>query len=253
MSDILVFDDIYMSYYDLKKEIKVLNELSFKIKEEGIYALIGPSGCGKSTILNLVAGIIKPTSGLLIKPNNIGYMFQKDNLLEWLTVLDNVTIGLKINKTLTKEKIENAKELLIKYGLKEFIDCYPDELSGGMRQRVALIRAILLNPDLLLLDEPFSALDSQTRLEVSNGIFQILKELKITTIIVTHDISEAISLADKILLLTNRPATLKEEINILFNNKTPHERRNDIKFKDYFNKIWGEINDNTTSRIYQKI
>ena len=253
MKDILVFKNIYMSYYDLKKETKVLNDLSFELKEEGIYALIGPSGCGKSTILNLVAGIIKPTSGILKKPNTIGYMFQKDNLLEWLTVLDNVTIGLKINKTLTSKRIEYAINLLKKYGLEEFIYSYPDELSGGMRQRVSLIRAILLNPELLLLDEPFSALDSQTRLEVSNDIYNILKELKITTIIVTHDISEAISLADNILLLTNRPATLKEEINISFNDKPPYERRNDTKFKDYFNKIWGEINEQRTSRVYKEI
>lgn len=253
MSDILVFDNIYMSYYDLKKETKVLNNLSFKIKEEGIYALIGPSGCGKSTILNLVAGIIKPSSGTIKKPSNIGYMFQRDNLLEWLSVLENVTIGLKINKTLTKEKIIYAKQLLEKYGLKDFIDSYPDELSGGMRQRVALIRAIILNPDLLLLDEPFSALDSQTRLEVSNDIYNILKDLKISTIIVTHDISEAISLADNILLLSDRPATLKENILISFNDKTPYERRNDDMFKDYFNKIWGEINDTRSQRIYQEI
>ena len=250
MNDILVFDKIYMSYYDLKRETKVLNDLSFKIKKGNIYALIGPSGCGKSTILNLVAGISKPSSGSLIKPDNIGYMFQRDNLLEWLTVLDNVLIGLKINKSLSNEKVIYAKELLNKYGLKEFIDSYPDELSGGMRQRVSLIRAIILNPDLLLLDEPFSALDSQTRLEVSNDIYNILKELKITTIIVTHDISEAISLADNIILLSNRPAKVKEEIKIAFNNKHPYERRNDNLFKEYFNKIWGEINDQLTSRIH---
>ena len=250
MNDILMFDKIYMSYYDLKKETKVLNDLSFKIKRGNIYALIGPSGCGKSTILNLVAGIVKPTSGSLIKPQNIGYMFQRDNLLEWLTVLDNVLIGLKINKNLSKERVNYAKELLIKYGLEDFIDSYPEELSGGMRQRVSLIRAIILNPDLLLLDEPFSALDSQTRLEVSNDIYNILKELKITTIIVTHDISEAISLADNIILLSNRPAKVKEEIKIAFNNKHPYERRNDNFFKEYFNKIWGEINDRFTSRVY---
>ena len=246
MNDILIFDKVYMSFYDLKKETKVLNDLSFKIKEGNIYALIGPSGCGKSTILNLVANIIKPTSGIIIKPQNIGYMFQKDNLLEWLTVIDNVLIGLKINKKLTNEKIIYAKELLVKYGLKDFIDSYPNELSGGMRQRVALIRAIILNPKLLLLDEPFSALDSQTRIEVSYDIYNILKELKITTLIVTHDISEAICLSDHILLLSDRPATIKEDILISFNNKNPFERRNNNLFNQYFNKIWGEMNDRLT-------
>ena len=250
MDDILIFDKIDMSYYDLKKETKVLNDLSFKIKKGNIYAFIGPSGCGKSTILNLVAGIIKPTNGSIIKPEKIGYMFQRDNLLEWLTVLDNVLIGLKINKTISKDKIYYANELLTKYGLKDFIDSYPEELSGGMRQRVSLIRAIIVKPDLLLLDEPFSALDSQTRIEVSNDIYNILKELKITTIIVTHDINEAISLADNVVLLSDRPAKVKEEIKISFNNKHPHDRRNDNQFKDYFNKIWGEINDKLTSGIY---
>ena len=177
-------------------------------------------------------------------------MFQKDNLLEWLTILDNVLIGLKIQKKLNYDNIEYAKALLIKYGLKEFINSYPNELSGGMRQRVALIRAIVLHPKMLLLDEPFSALDSQTRIEVSNDIYTILKDLQITTIMVTHDISEAISLADNILILTDRPATLKEEIKILFTHLTPYERRNNDLFKDYFNKIWGDINDRTTSRIY---
>ena len=250
MNNILVFEQVYMSFYDLNKETKVLNDLSFKIKEGNINVLIGPSGCGKSTILNLVANLIKPTHGTIIKPNNIGYMFQKDNLLEWLTILDNVLIGLKIQKKITNDNINYAKELLIKYGLKDFIDSYPSKLSGGMRQRVALIRAIILNPKMLLLDEPFSALDSQTRIEVSNDIYKILKDLKITTIMVTHDISEAISLADNILILSDRPATLKEEIKLSFNHLTPYERRNNVLFKDYFHKIWGEISDRTTQGIY---
>ena len=244
MNDILIFDNVYMSYYDLKKETKVLSNLSFKIKEGNIYSLIGPSGCGKSTILNLVANIIKPTNGTIIKPENIGYMFQKDNLLEWLSVLDNVLIGLKINKKLTKEKVIYAKELLIKYGLEEFIDSYPEELSGGMRQRVALIRAIILNPKLLLLDEPFSALDSQTRIEVSYDIFNILKDLKITTLIVTHDISEAISMADRVIVLSERPAKIKqiEKISIP-NYNSPLKARNDPKFTVHFQNVWKVIND----------
>jgi NitT/TauT family transport system ATP-binding protein len=193
-----------------------------------------------------VANLIKPTHGKIIKPNSIGYMFQQDNLLPWLNILDNVLIGLKIQKKITDEKIREAKELLTKYGLEEFIYSYPAELSGGMRQRVALIRAILINPKMLLLDEPFSALDSQTRILVSYDIYNILKDLKITTIIVTHDISEAISMADSILLLSNRPAKLKEQIDIPFNNLNPFERRNSYLFKEYFNKIWGEVNDKSS-------
>ena len=243
MDNILIFDHIDMSFYDLKKETKVLKDLSFKVDKGNIYVLIGPSGCGKSTILNLVAGIHKPTNGTITKPNSIGYMFQKDNLLEWLTILDNVLLGLKIQKKITQETFNYAKELLIKYGLEEFIDSYPSELSGGMRQRVALIRAIIINPKMLLLDEPFSALDSQTRIEVSHDIYKIINDLKITTIMVTHDINEAISFADNILLLTDRPATIKENIIIEFNNLTPFERRNQPLYNTYYNKIWGEMND----------
>ena len=250
MENTLIFDHVFMSFYDLQKETKVLEDLSFQINVGSIYILIGPSGCGKSTILNLVADIIKPTSGNILKPSSIGYMFQKDNLLEWLTILDNVLIGLKIQRKLTPEAVIYAKELLVKYGLEEFINAYPSELSGGMRQRVALIRAIIINPKMLLLDEPFSALDSQTRIEVSYDIYNILKDLNITTLMVTHDISEAISLADSILLLTDRPAKLKEKIDISFRNLTPMERRNNDNFKAYFNKIWGEMNANSTPKIY---
>ena len=242
MNDILAFDNVFLSFYDLKRETKVLNDLTFKVKKGKIYTILGPSGCGKSTILNLIAGVINPTSGKIIKPNDIGYMFQKDNLFEWLNILDNVLIGLKIKKQLTLEKIEYAKELLTKYGLKEFIYNYPHELSGGMRQRVALIRAIIIKPELLLLDEPFTALDAQTRLEVSDDIFRIIKELKITTILVTHDVIEAITLSDNILILSKRPAKLIDNIEVKINDLSPFERRNHNSFKDYFNLIWGEVN-----------
>lgn len=246
MDNIVTFNNINMSFYDIKKETNVLNDLSLKIKKGNIYILIGPSGCGKSTILNLMADIIKPTSGTIEKPSNIGYMFQTDNLLDWLNILDNVLIGLKIKKQLTEQSKNKAINLLTKYGLKDFMYSYPKELSGGMRQRVSLIRAIILNPSLLLLDEPFSALDSQTRIEVSNDIYKIIKDLNITTIMVTHDVSEAICMADYIFLLTPRPATLKETIKIEINDLIPFERRNHPKFKDYFQKIWGDINDKRT-------
>ena len=225
MSDILKFIDIDMSYYDMKKETEVLKNISFDFKNENITAIIGPSGCGKSTILNLIAGLIKPTNGTIIKPNSIGYMFQKDNLFEWLNILDNVLIGLKIQKKLSLDNIIYAKELLIKYGLKEFINSYPNELSGGMRQRVSLIRALVTKPKLLLLDEPFSALDYQTRINVSSDIYKIIKDLKIQTVLVTHDISEAISLSDQIIILSERPSTIIKSIDIKMNDLTPNERR----------------------------
>lgn len=243
MNDILIFDNVSMSFYDMKKETKVLSNLSFKVKEEDITAIIGPSGCGKSTILNLTANLIEANEGNIIKPYNIGYMFQRDNLFEWLNILNNVLIGLKIQNKLSEDSILYAKELLIKYGLEDFMYSYPKELSGGMRQRVALIRALVIKPSVLLLDEPFSALDSQTRIEVSYDIYKIIKELKITTLLVTHDISEAISLSDNILILSDRPATLIKDITLDFKNLLPFDRRNNPLFPQYFHLIWSEIND----------
>jgi NitT/TauT family transport system ATP-binding protein len=250
MSDILKFIDIDMSYYDLKKETEVLKNISFDFKDKNITAIIGPSGCGKSTILNLISGLIKPTKGTLIKPESVGYMFQKDNLFEWLTILNNVLIGLKIQKKLTVENIEYAKNLLIKYGLKDFIDSYPNELSGGMRQRVSLIRALVTKPKLLLLDEPFSALDAQTRIKVSSDIYKIIKELEIETVLVTHDVTEAITLSDEIIILSDRPSTIIKTIEIEFNNLTPEERRKSSMLSKYFNEVWSEINDKASSRLY---
>lgn len=243
MNEIIKFDNVMLTFYDEFKETRVLNELSFSINNGQIIAFIGPSGCGKSTILNLLAGLIKPQAGTVITKEKVGYMFQKDNLLEWLNILDNVLIGLKLQKKLTKERKEYAKELLKKYGLADFIKSKPSQLSGGMRQRVALIRALVTKPDLLLLDEPFSALDSQTRLNVSSDIYKIIKDFKITTILVTHDISEAISMADEIYILSKRPAKIIKKIEIKINHLLPIQRRNDTSFKDYFNGIWSEISN----------
>lgn len=243
LDDLIKFDDVSLSFYDKKRELLVLNDISFSLTNEKIHALIGPSGCGKSTILNLIAGIIKPSKGKVLCPKSIGYMFQRDNLLEWLTILDNVLIGLKIKGLKTKENVNYAKSLLEKYGLKDFIKSYPCELSGGMRQRVALIRALVLKPDVLLLDEPFSALDSGTRVKVSSDIYEIIKDFKITTILVTHDISEAISLADEIIVLSHRPAKIKEIITISINDLIPIKRRETLVFKDYFKKVFTLVNE----------
>ena len=255
--ELLKFDDVSKVYFNKDGVTKVLDSISLSIEEGKIYSILGPSGCGKTSILNLISGLITPTSGTIIKPDSIGYMFQRDNLFDWLTILDNVTLGLKIqknknektiklgleiNKSLTKENIAYVEDLIKKYGLEEFIYAYPNSLSGGMRQRVALIRAIVTKPKLLLLDEPFSALDAQTRLAVSQDIYQIIKELQITTVIVTHDLSEAISLSDSIYLLSNRPAKIKGKYEIGINSYLPIERRNLSEFQTYFHEIWGEIN-----------
>ena len=246
MKDMVKISDLYQTFYTKDGELEVLKNINFNLIEGEILTLLGPSGSGKSTILNILTNLLKPTSGQVIINGKVGYMFQKDNLLEWLNILDNILIGLRIQKKLTKESKEKALKLLEKYGLIEFIDAYPSELSGGMRQRVALIRALMLNPSLLLLDEAFSALDAQTRIKVSSDVYKIIKDLKMTTIMVTHDITEAISFADNILILTDRPATLKLDIELEFNNLNPNERRSHPLFNKYFDLIWGEINDTRT-------
>ena len=243
MKDILKFNNVSKTFFNEKGETHVLDGLSFNIEEGTINAILGPSGCGKTSILNLISGLITPTNGTIKKPESIGYMFQKDNLFEWLNILDNVTLGLKVQKKKTTENIEYAKKLLKKYCLEEFIYAYPNNLSGGMRQRVALIRAVVTKPKLLLLDEPFSALDAQTRLAVSEDIYSIIRDLKITTVIVTHDLSEAISLSDNIFLLSKRPAKLKMKYPIGINDHSPLKRRKLSEFQTYFADIWREIND----------
>lgn len=239
-------------YYTLEKETVALKNINLDVYHGEIIGIVGPSGCGKSTLLSIISGLIKPSSGKVkIKDqvvdgplNNIGYMFQSDQLFQWRNILDNVLLGLEIQKRLDQDKIEAAKTILINYGLEDFIYSYPYQLSGGMRQRAALIRTLLLKPDLLLLDEPFSALDYQTRLAISDEIGLILKTEKQTAIMVTHDIAEAISLSDRIVILSNRPGTIKEviEIKLTFKEEeTPIKARETPEFKYYFNKIWKEL------------
>jgi len=244
---IVNFDDVYLTYYTVNSEIDVLNGINFKIEDGEIVCIVGPSGCGKSTILNLISGLIKPSKGSVDVSCKCGYMFQKDNLLEWRTVYKNVLLGLEITKQDTENNKNRAKQLLEKYGLWGFKDYHPSQLSGGQRQRVALIRTLVLNPDLLLLDESFSALDFQTRLLVSNDVYRIIKEEKKSAVIVTHDISEAISMGDRVLVLSNRPAKIKSKHDIkltMDGERTPLKSREAIEFKDYFQKIWKEMNDN---------
>ena len=261
--EILNLENVDLIYHSLKGETKALSDINFKVNQGDFIAIVGPSGCGKTTILNMVAGILKPTNGKitllneeLYKDNakklnhnkNIGYMFQRDHLFEWRSIWKNVTLGLELNKKLSKEYLENQKNyvdsLLDKYGLKDFKNKKPRELSGGMRQRVALIRTLALNPKLLLLDEPFSALDYQTRLNVCDDVSRIISEENKTAILVTHDISEAISLANKIIILTKRPATVKDIVEVnLSHLGTPLQRRESPEFSGLFERIYKELKD----------
>ncbi len=252
MNEIITVKDVSLIYHSKKFETLALKDVSFDIKKGDFVALVGPSGCGKTTILSLLSGLINASSGEILvnneKPNKkskvIGYMFQKDNLLPWRTVEKNLYVGLEIQHSNTEEKRNYALSLLKKYGLENFKTKRPDELSGGMRQRVSLIRTLALNPEILLLDEPFSALDFQTRLKVCDDVLKILKDEKKTALLVTHDIYEAVSMADKIIVLSARPATVKNVHTLTFaRDKTPFERRDTKEATELFQKIWSEIQD----------
>ena len=247
MSKILKISNLYKNYNTKKMEIEALKNVNIEINEGDFLGIVGPSGCGKSTLLSIIGGLESITKGSIEKKDNlkIGYMLQDDCLFPWLTIYENCLIGLKINKTCTKENMENVKKLLTTYGLKDFLNNYPKDLSGGMRQRVALIRTLALKPDLLLLDEPFSALDYQTRISVSNDVCNIIKNEKKTLIIVTHDISEAISMSDRVIVLSERPATVKtiHKIDFEMENRTPLNCRENPKFSKYFNLMWKELGE----------
>lgn len=248
MKKLLSIKELSKNYLTKKQVICALKNINLEIEENDFTILVGPSGCGKSTILSIIGGLENKSSGNLIIHNpdlKVGYMFQEDALFPWLTVLDNCLLALKINGKLKKEDINYVKHLLKKYGLSNFENSYPRELSGGMRQRVALIRTLATKPDILLLDEPFSALDYQTRITVSNDVFKMIKEEKKTAIMVTHDINEAVSIGDKVVVLSNRPATIKNIYEINMDNKTiPSENRNNPKFNYYYNLIWKDFEHN---------
>ena len=242
MSCYLSFKNVDKSFYMIKEETKVLENINFEVNKGEIVAIVGPSGCGKSTILNLICNLIKPDSGEIKINGKIGYMFKKDQLFDWRTVYKNITLGPEIAKVkIDQESIDN---MLKKYGLYEFKDYYPKQLSGGMRQRVALLRTLALNPDILLLDEPFSSLDYQTKINVQEDMYKIIKDEKKTAILVTHDITEAIAMADVVIVLTKRPTTIKviHKIDLkIEGEKSPLKARNSPLFKEYFNLLWKEL------------
>ena len=248
----LELKNISKIYQDDNGETLAIKNFSYKFENGEFVTLLGPSGCGKSTLLSIIAGLESPSSGNVLlngiditnKRSNIGYMLQKDYLLEWRTILKNVILGLEIKKELTNENVEYAKKLLETYGLSDFIDKYPSQLSGGMKQRVALIRTLATKPEILLLDEAFSALDYQTRLDVSTDVYRIIKSENKSTIMVTHDIPEAISMSDKIIVLSHRPATIKNihEIKFDIKNRNPLNCRDHPDFRKYFDTIWKDLN-----------
>ena len=243
MSPILSLDDISLRYHSIAGETLAVSNLTFSVFQGEFLSIIGPSGCGKSSILSMLAGLIKPTSGKIRVCGEIGYMLQKDHLLQWRTIRENALLGLEIQNKVTQKSIDLVDTLLDQYGLSDFKNHYPSQLSGGMRQRVALIRTLAIEPDILLLDEPFSALDYQTRLSVADEIGLIIKKEKKTAILVTHDISEAISLADRVLVLSNRPAELKNtyDIKLSLLEHSSLKAREAPEFQEYFNKIWKEL------------
>ena len=242
MNNILNINNLSKSYYTLSGKVNALNNINLNIKEGEFIAIVGTSGCGKSTLLNILADIDKEYSGEIIKKGSIGYMLQNDALLPWLSVYENIMLPSKFNYKIDENYVLN---MLKKYNLIDFKDKYPSNLSGGMKQRVAFIRTLATNPDILLLDEPFSALDYQTRLILENDIHNYIKKEKKTAIIVTHDISEACALADKVIVLSKRPGEIKSIYNIdLLNKSNPLNNRLDERFNYYFNLIWKDLDNN---------
>ena len=245
--NILSIRNLSKTYHDIQGETVAIRDLNIDIKDKEIVTLVGPSGCGKSTLLGILAGLEKESNGSILfnGRKKIGFMLQSDSLYPWLTVLENSLLGLEIEKKLTKENIKKVHELLDKYGLYDFKDKYPRSLSGGMKQRVALIRTLATNPDILLLDEPYSALDYQTRLALSDDLYRIIKEENKTVLMITHDIAEAISMADRIIVLTKRPCQIKNIYNVNLTNKGyPIENRKAPEFSYYYDNIWRDLDVN---------
>ena len=255
MTKVIKVQNLSLTYHSKLGETLALDNISFDIEHGEFISIVGPSGCGKTTILSILAGLLNPSNGNVLvnddvpktKNSQCGYMFQRDNLLPWRTIEKNVLLGLEIQHKLTPANRQYALNLLDKYGLGDFKSKRPDELSGGMRQRVALIRTLALNPSILLLDEPFSALDYQTRLNVCDDVARIIRQEKKTAILVTHDLQEAISMSDRILVLSKRPAHIKAvHIVDLDKSLTPFEKRQTLEAEKLFNTLWEEIQDEQT-------
>ena len=244
-NEILKFKNVTMVYHTAQGETAALQKLSFEVAQGEFIAVIGPSGCGKTTILSLAAGLLKPSAGTITAKEGVtfGYMLQKDELFPWRTIEKNILLPLEIKRKNTNENREKALALAVKYGLGDFLKSYPDQLSGGMRQRAALIRTLAGEPEMLLLDEPFSALDYQTRLNVCDDVYRIIRSERKTALLITHDISEAISVADRVLVLSKRPARVLGEHVLSFDrNLKPLQRREEKDFSGWFEILWRQLN-----------
>ena len=251
MENILEVKNLSKKYQGVEDEILAISDINFFVKKGEFVSVIGPSGCGKSTLLSIIAGLEDKTTGEIYIEgerqdkisDKVGYMLQRDCLLEWKNILDNTLFGLSVKGLLNEDSKEYTLRLLKKYDLIDFIKKYPSELSGGMRQRVALIRTLAIKPKILLLDEAFSALDYQTRIHVTNDIYRILKKEKITALMVTHDISEAISMSDRVIVLSKRPGKIKSIHKIEFDieDRNPFNCREHPNFMKYFNSLWKEL------------
>ena len=250
---IIDLQQVALTYQSPDGEVEALRDVTFNMDDGEFVSIVGPSGCGKSTLLSLIAGLDRPSGGMIrideetvnAPSTKVGFMPQRDQLFEWRTIWGNVILGLEIRHQNTPERQAHVHELLKRYGLSEFALNLPSQLSGGMRQRCALIRTLATEPRILLLDEPFSALDYQTRLSVSADIYKIIRQEHKTALLVTHDISEAISLSDRVVVLTQRPATVKAIHDLgKLRSLSPLERRNAPDFRTFFNLIWGELDIN---------
>lgn len=245
MKPILKINKLKKVYHDIDGEVTAIDDISLDVYEKELLSIVGPSGCGKTSLLSILSKLEDKSGGTISFEKDkivMGYMLQKDALFPWRTILENCLIGLEINHTLCDKTKKRVIDLLNTYGLGEFINKYPSSLSGGMRQRVALIRTLAIDPDILLLDEPFSALDYQTRLSLSDDVYRIIKNEGKTAILVTHDLAEAISLSDRIVVLSKRPATIKEIYKIELTNKsTPINNRKCKEFSSYYEKIWRDL------------
>lgn len=242
---LLEIKNLSKTYYTKNGSLEAIKDISLDVNQGEFVAIVGSSGCGKSTFLSILSGLENKSAGSIISDKDnfvIGYMLQEDALFDWLTIKNNATLGLDIKNIKTKENIEYVENLLKTYDLDSFKNKYPKELSGGMKQRVALIRTLAIKPDLLLLDEPFSALDYQTRLAVSDDVYKIIKQEKKTAIMVTHDLAEAISLADRVVVLSKRPCQIKKIYDIEFTDGlSPIEKRKTREFDDYYEQIWKDL------------
>ena len=246
----IALQNISLTYQTKEGEVEALRKVSFHVASGEFVALVGPSGCGKSTLLGIIAGLERPDEGTVTvcgetvagPTRRVGFMPQRDQLFSWRTIRDNVLLGLQIRRETDEEHLRHVEELLARYGLEEFAHLHPGQLSGGMRQRCALIRTLATDPDILLLDEPFSALDYQTRLTVSGDIWRIIRSEGKTALLVTHDISEAVSMADRVVVLSRRPATVKKVFDMgQLRQLMPLQRRESPLFSGFFDSIWKEL------------